>query len=166
MKTTKNAGPVLSGGNKLPDVTGRISKLSWLLDESIRLPGGFRIGWDGIIGLIPGLGDMMGLAASGYILYLAAQGGAGKVVLLRMGCNILFETAFGSIPVIGDLFDFFFKANSRNLRLLQRHVETPLRVRRVSMVWLIVFLLLILAALAGIVVMAAQIIQWLVAAAS
>jgi len=163
MKTAKQKSIALPD-NKLADVTGRISRLSWLLDESIPLPGGFRIGWDGIIGLIPGLGDLLGLAASSYILYLAAQAGTGKVVLLRMAINILLETTIGSIPVIGDLFDFLFKANSRNLRLLQRYTEAPSRVRRISVVWLLVFLLLTLAIVAGIVVLVIQVIQWLLAA--
>lgn len=148
------------------DVARRASRLAWLLDESIRLPGGFRIGWDGIIGLIPGLGDLLGLGASGYILYLAAQGGVGKVVLLRMFLNVLLETAIGSIPLLGDLFDFVFKANSRNLRLLERHAAAPVRVRRVSAAWLLGALLLGLVVIAGVVVLIVQIIQWLVALGS
>lgn len=167
MNAAKQETPELPDRNNTPaDISRRIARLSWLLDESIRLPGGFRIGWDGIIGLIPGLGDLMGLAASSYILYLAAQGGTGKVVLLRMAVNILFESALGSIPVIGDIFDFVFKANSRNLRLLQRYTEAPTHVRRVSVLWLVVFLLLTVALVTGVVVLVVQLIQWLVALSS
>ncbi len=149
-----------------PALTRRISRLSYFLDEAITLPGGYRIGWDGIVGLIPGLGDLMGLAASGYILYLAAQGGVGKVVLVRMAFNVLLESAIGSIPVIGDLFDFVFKANTRNLQLLQRYDAAPVRVRRVSVAWVIGFLLLLAALVAGIVVLVVQLLQWLIAAGS
>jgi hypothetical protein len=155
-----------SSTNLPPAVTGRISKLSWFLDEAISLPGGYRIGWDGIVGMIPGLGDLLGLAASGYILYLAAQGGVGKAVLVRMAFNVLLESAVGSIPIIGDLFDFVFKANTRNLQLLQRYDAAPVRVRRVSVAWVIGFLLLLAALVAGIVVLVVQILRWLIAAGS
>jgi hypothetical protein len=151
-----------SAANLAPSVTGRISKLSYFLDEAIPLPGGYRIGWDGIIGLIPGLGDLLGLAASGYILYLAAQGGVGKAVLVRMAFNVLLESAIGSIPVLGDLFDFVFKANTRNLQLLQRYDTAPVRVRRVSVAWVIGFLLLLAALVAGIVVLVVKTLQWLI----
>jgi hypothetical protein len=164
MSTPKQKPSALRDDDKSAKVAARVSRLSWFLDESIRLPGGFRIGWDGIIGLIPGLGDLMGLAASSYILYLAAQGGVGKVVLVRMALNILSETVLGSIPVIGDLFDFVFKANSRNLQLLQRYAEAPTRVRRVSAVWLIIFLLLMLLAIAGIVIAVVKLLEWLLLA--
>lgn len=164
MKPTDIKPPASAG--LTPRLTGRISRLSWLLDEAIALPGGYRIGWDGIIGLIPGLGDLLGLAASGYILYLAAQGGVGKAVLVRMAFNVLLESVIGSIPVIGDLFDFVFKANTRNMQLLQRYDAAPVRVQRASTGWVIGFLLLLAALVAGIVFLVVQILQWLVAAGS
>ena len=85
---------------------------------------------------------------------------------MRMAVNILLETVIGAIPVIGDLFDFVFKANSRNLRLLQRYTESPSRVRRISIVWLLAFLLLTTTLIAGMVVLVVQFIQWLVALSS
>ena len=162
MKTIKHQSSTLPHGSGREDFLRPISKLSYLLDESIRLPGGYRIGWDGIIGLIPGLGDVMGLGASGYILYLAAQGGVGKIILMRMAFNIMLETAIGSIPVIGDLFDFVFKANSRNLKLLQNYTAAPTQVRRVSAVWLALILLAVVAVFAGAAFAAIQLIRWLV----
>jgi hypothetical protein len=149
-----------------PALARRISRLSYLLDEAIVLPGGYRVGWDGIIGLIPGFGDLLGLIASSYILYLAAQGGVGKAVLVRMAFNVLLESVIGSVPVIGDLFDFVFKANTRNLQLLRRYDKAPVRVRRVSTAWVIGFVLLMMALIAGIVMLLVQILQWLVAAGS
>lgn len=166
MKTVKHPPSFPQNSSAREDFLRPISRLSYLLDESIRLPGGFRIGWDGIIGLIPGLGDVMGLGASGYILYLAAQGGVGKIVLLRMAFNILLETAIGSIPVIGDLFDFFYKANSRNLKLVQNYAAEPTHVRRVSAAWLIVIFLAVLAVFASVAFAVIQLIRWLVTAAS
>ncbi len=105
----------------------RITRLSDLMDRSIKLPGGMKIGWDGIIGLIPGFGDIFGLAVSSYILIIAMQLGATKSTLIRMMGNIGIEALVGTIPFLGDLFDFLFKANSRNLDLLSRDLSvTPM----------------------------------------
>lgn len=105
----------------------RMQRLAWLLDESIRLPGGFRIGADGILGLIPGIGDVTGAVIGSYIIYEARQMGAPRTLLFRMFGNTVLETLIGSIPLIGDLFDFYFKANSRNLKLLQYYYHRHLQ---------------------------------------
>ena len=107
------------------------------MDNAIVLPGGYRIGWDGIIGLIPGLGDVVGLAVSAWIVFGAARLGASKAILARMAGNVALETLLGSIPVLGDVFDFVFKANARNMRLLERHASEPARLERHSRGWLI-----------------------------
>lgn len=109
---------------------GKASQLSWLLDSSIRLPGGFRIGLDGLIGLIPGVGDVVGGALSAWVFYQANKQGAPKSIQLRMIFNILIDTLLGAIPVVGDLFDFMWKANNRNLALLERYQLTPLKTHR------------------------------------
>ena len=110
----------------------RLARTARLLDSSIRLPGGYRIGWDGIIGLIPGVGDLAGLALSGWILFGAARLGVPRRVLARMGANVGLEALVGTVPVLGDLFDFAFKANERNVRLAQAWLEDPVRARRRS----------------------------------
>lgn len=102
-----------------------LAKLSRFMDSSIRLPGGYRIGWDGIIGLVPGIGDAVGLGISLYILFGAQRAGASSATLTRMAANVGIETLLGSVPVLGDLFDFVFKANNRNMRLLQNQVAMP-----------------------------------------
>ena len=94
-----------------------------LLDSSIRLPGGFRIGWDGIIGLIPGIGDAAGLGLSGYLVWRAARLGLPRATLARMVGNVALESAIGIVPVVGDAFDFAFKANVRNVRLMRKALE-------------------------------------------
>lgn len=101
-----------------------IDKLSSFLDSKYKLPGtNFRFGIDPIIGLIPGLGDVTSFTFSSFlILLMAKKGASGKVVTL-MVINVLFDTIIGSIPVIGTIFDFFYKANNRNVRLLKRHYE-------------------------------------------
>jgi hypothetical protein len=110
----------------------RLQALAWLLDNSIPLPGGFRIGVDALLGLIPGIGDAMGALISAYIVNEARSMGASRSVLLRMMGNVLIETAIGSIPFAGDVFDAAFKANARNLALLQAHQFDPVKSRRNS----------------------------------
>ncbi|WP_207061471.1 DUF4112 domain-containing protein [Motiliproteus sp. SC1-56] len=110
----------------------RLRHLAWLLDSSIRLPGGFRIGLDGLIGLVPGIGDLLTAGLSSYIIAEAARMGVPKSVLARMGFNVLLEVVVGAIPLFGDLFDFVFKANERNLRLIEGHQLSPRRTRNQS----------------------------------
>jgi hypothetical protein len=81
------------------------------------------MGLDGILGLIPGVGDAATGLVGLYIIYQARQAGAPGWLLGRMVGNVALDTAIGSIPVVGDLFDVGFKANRRNLRLLRRHLE-------------------------------------------
>ena len=99
-----------------------IDYLARLMDAQFRVPGtNFRFGLDAIIGLIPGGGDLSTFAVSGYMLWIMAQNGASGYVLARMVLNVLFDTLIGSIPLIGDVFDVFYKSNMRNLRLMQEH---------------------------------------------
>jgi hypothetical protein len=116
----------------VPERLRRLQALAWLLDNSIPLPGGFRIGVDALLGLIPGVGDAMGALISAYIVNEARSMGASRSVLLRMMGNVLIETAIGSIPFAGDVFDAAFKANARNLALLQAHQFDPIKSRRNS----------------------------------
>jgi hypothetical protein len=103
---------------------GRIRKLSRLMDTAFRIPGTpFRIGWDPVIGLIPGLGDAIATAISAYILFSATQFGLPRNVLGWMVFNIGLEAVVGTIPLIGDLFDAFYKSNIRNLALLEKHLQ-------------------------------------------
>ena len=108
----------------------RLRKLANLLDNSIRIPGTKRrIGLDAIIGLIPGIGDTIGGAISAYIVYEANRLGVPKRTLLRMILNIGIETTIGAIPLIGDVFDATWKANVRNIALLDEHFNS-LKARR------------------------------------
>ena len=103
------------------DRLDRIRSLSRLLDSSIRLPiVNYRIGLDAVIGLVPGIGDAIGMLLSSYIVFEAARMGAGKSVIARMVANVALESVVGAIPVLGDIFDATFKANLRNLRLLEQ----------------------------------------------
>jgi hypothetical protein len=111
----------------------RLRRLGYLLDNSIPVPGTrFRIGIETIIGLVPGLGDLVGGGLSAWIILQAARLGAPPSLLARMGWNLLVDTAVGAIPLLGDLFDAGFKANMRNLALLEGHVRGPTAARRAS----------------------------------
>lgn len=115
------------------DSLRRVQLVATMLDDAIRIPGtDFRIGIDPIVGLVPGIGDLLGGAASLYIILQAARAGAPASVLLRMAANVGIDTLIGAIPVLGDVFDFGWKSNTRNARLLARHIEQPLGTRRAS----------------------------------
>jgi len=107
----------------------RIRRLAWLVDAAFVIPGtGFRFGLNSLIGLAPGAGDAMLGALSFYIIYQAARLGTPRALLLRMIGNVLIEVVGGSIPILGDLFDMALKANIRNIRLLESHLQaTKLR---------------------------------------
>ncbi|MFK8053811.1 MAG: DUF4112 domain-containing protein [Woeseiaceae bacterium] len=128
------------------EVPRHLKRLSHFLDNSIRLPGGYRIGWDGVIGLIPGVGDIAGLVLSLYIISQAARLNVAKSSLIRMFANVGIETVIGAIPLVGDLFDFGFKANVRNLALIDAHVAQPVKTTRTSR--LLVLLLLAIGTIA------------------
>lgn len=120
-----------------------------MLDDAIRVPGtNIRFGIDPLVGLIPGLGDLLGGAASAYIILEAARAGASASVLTRMAVNVGVDTIVGGVPLLGDLFDFAWKSNARNVRLLARHVEAPVETKRASTA-------LVAALIAGIALLAA-----------
>jgi hypothetical protein len=117
----------------IEQIRRRLGRLAWLLDSSIELPGTrFRIGLDAILGLIPGLGDLLGVLASGYIVREAARLGAPPSVLTRMAFNVAIEGLVGLIPIFGDVFDAVWKANQRNYALLEEHMRSPRRAVRSS----------------------------------
>ncbi len=130
----------------------RLRTLTRVLDDLVRIPGTrFRVGLDPVIGLVPGGGDAIGAVLSAYGLVVAARVGAPAAVLLRMCGNIALDLLVGTIPVLGDVFDFGWKANRRNLRLLERYALAPVKVSRRSRLlvgFLLASLLVLLALLA------------------
>lgn len=102
----------------------RLARLSHVLDDAIRIPGtDFRIGADAIIGLIPGVGDAAGALIGGYMIYEAHQLGAPAKVKWTMARNVGIDAVIGVIPLVGDLSDFVFRANRKNMALLQAHLD-------------------------------------------
>ena len=100
----------------------RLDRFADALDSRYRIPGtGIRFGWDSILGLVPGLGDVATLGPAGYILLEAHRMGAPNSVKVRMAANSGIDWVVGTIPVIGDILDVGLKANRRNVALLRQH---------------------------------------------
>jgi hypothetical protein len=136
----------------------RIRQLSYVLDEAIQIPGtNKRIGLDPIIGLFPGGGDTVSMLLSAYIVVEAALLGLPKATLLRMVLN-------STIPVLGDLFDTVSKANTRNLKLVDAHVNQPhfqAKVDRFFIIFLVLVLALMIASFAALIALLISLIKTL-----
>ncbi len=119
----------------------QLRQISDLLDNAIRVPGtSLGVGLDPVLGLIPGGGDVLGGLISVYIVFSAATMGLPKETLTRMATNIVFDSLAGIVPVFGDLFDVAWKANSKNMDLLENHLESP-QVSKKADSWFIFILL-------------------------
>jgi hypothetical protein len=126
--------------------------LARLLDQAFRVPGtSWRFGLDPLLGLVPGAGDLISAAIGAYGVWLAGQLGAPSSLIARMLLNLFVDTAIGSIPFVGDLFDFAFKANMRNRMLLERWLAEPRRTRRSSRALLFALAVAVFAVLAGVI---------------
>lgn len=124
----------------------RLDFLAWLLDSSIALPGTrFTIGLDAIIGLLPFLGDVIGVALSSFIVAEASRLGAPRALLMRMAFNVAIDGLVGLVPFLGDAFDAGWKANQKNVRLLNAWLDHPHRAERGNRI----FIGMLAAALAG-----------------
>lgn len=101
-----------------------VERISYLLDEQFRIPGTkFRFGLDPLMNLVPILGNIPGFLLSVLILYTIARKGFGSKIVVLMTLNIAIDSIIGAIPVIGQVFDFYYKANSRNIKLLKAHYQ-------------------------------------------
>jgi hypothetical protein len=126
-----------------------LDRLSWLMDDLIRIPGiNWRFGLDALVGLIPGFGDTVTSMVSFYILASAVRYRVPKVTLLRMGLNIGIDYLVGSIPLVGDLFDAFWKSNQMNVALLSKRATVSASEARQGRLsdWLFVALIIFLLA--------------------
>ena len=107
------------------EIEATLKRLRWLanfLDTAIRLPGGFRFGADSIIGLAPVAGDLATAAIACYFVYEGRRLGLPRSALLKMSGNVVLDLVLGATPVLGDLADTWFKANVRNLAIIEKHV--------------------------------------------
>lgn len=114
----------LSTGDDPAAIRARVEALEFLLERSFRIPGvNIPIGLDALVGLVPVLGDIVTTALGGYIVWEARNLGLSRWQLLRMGGNVAFDTVLGFVPLIGDAADFVFRSNTRNLRILKKHLD-------------------------------------------
>jgi hypothetical protein len=126
-----------------------LERLSWLMDDLIRIPGiNWRFGLDALVGLIPGFGDTATSLVSFYILVSAVRYRVPKVTLLRMGLNIAVDYLLGSLPLVGDLFDAWWKSNQMNVALLSKRATVSAEEARKGKIsdWLFVGLIIFLLA--------------------
>jgi len=140
-----------------------LERLAWLMDDLIRVPGlGWRFGLDALIGLIPGFGDTATSLASFYILASAVRYRVPKITLLRMGLNIGIDYLVGSLPLVGDLFDAWWKSNQMNIALLRKRATVSAAEARSGKLsdWLFVGLMILF--LAGLALAAAAVSIYLV----
>jgi hypothetical protein len=133
-----------------------VQALAWLLDNSIPVPGtgGRRFGIDALIGLVPGIGDAVSGAIGLIVVWRGSRMGLPRIAVTRMLLNTLVDVAVGAIPILGDAFDLWFKANTRNLRLMRRYLEVPEPSTRDD--WLAVL------AMIGVVILVLALVGWLV----
>lgn len=142
----------------------RYTLLTNLFDQAFRVPGtGWRFGLDAIIGLVPGAGDLVGALVGAYGILVARQLGAPVAVQGRMLLNLAVDALVGAIPLLGDVFDFAFKAHVRNRVLLERWLAKPHATSRASMVSLLAILAGLLAVVVGTVWLAVLGLHWLYA---
>ena len=101
-----------------------LERLAHWLDSVFEIPGiRLRFGIDALLGLLPGVGDTASALASVYILQAASKFGVSRVTIARMTLNIVVDLMVGAVPIVGDLFDVYWKANRKNVELLRRHVN-------------------------------------------
>ncbi len=144
----------------------RLRSLAHLLDNAIGIPGTpYRIGIDPLIGLLPGGGDLVMAGFSVYIVWEAARMGLPRSTVTRMVSNLVLDTVGGSVPMLGDLMDVAWKANSKNVALLEAHLEShseiPRRQKRADRGFVLLLLVGFVFLVIGISALALIVIAWL-----
>ncbi len=150
------------GAARWTAATQRSDRLAHLLDTAFRVPGTrMRFGIDPILGLIPGVGDAAGLVLSAYIVIEGWRSGASRAVLLRMLFNVAVDAIFSVVPLLGDLLDAGWKANSRNMALLKRHLADPGRADSASRAFIALVLAGLLILIAATAMGTVIVIRWI-----
>lgn len=122
--TATIAGIALPTGTDAASVRARVTAMEHLLERSFVIPGvNMPVGLDALVGLVPVLGDIVTTAMGAYIVWEARNLGMSKWNLGRMVLNVLFDAAIGAIPVVGDAADFVFRSNTKNLKLILKHID-------------------------------------------
>ena len=140
----------------------QLRRISHLLDNAIPIPGTpYRIGLDPILGLIPGGGDLIGSIFAGYIVFKSAQMGVPQETLVQMAANIVFDTVAGTVPVAGDLFDVAWKANVKNIELLDAHLGSPEQGKKADWLFVAALLLGLMLIVGGVIFLSVTLLGWL-----
>jgi hypothetical protein len=114
----------LRTGTDAASVRARVTAMERLLERSFTIPGiKMPVGLDALVGLVPVLGEIVTTAMGAYIIWEARNLGLSKWNLARMGLNVLFDTAIGAIPLVGDAADLVFRSNTKNLRIILKHID-------------------------------------------
>jgi Domain of unknown function (DUF4112) len=140
----------------------RLHRISHLLDNAIPIPGTkYRIGLDPILGLIPGGGDLIGSIFAGYVVFKSAQLGVPQETLIQMAANIVFDTVAGTVPVAGDLLDVTWKANVKNIELLDAHLGSPEPGKKADWLFVAALLLGLTLIVGGLIFLSVMLFGWL-----
>jgi len=140
----------------------RLRQISHLLDNAIPIPGTrYRIGLDPVLGLIPGGGDLISSIFAGYVVFKAAQLGAPRETLVQMAANIVFDTVAGTVPVAGDLLDVTWKANVKNIELLDAHLGSPDAGKKADWLFVAALLLGLMLIVGGVIFLSVMLFAWL-----
>ena len=146
-----------------PSRLARLRRLAFWLDAGIAVPGtSVRVGLDPLLGLVPGLGDAVGALLSAWLLVEAIRLGAPRATLARIGSNIALDALIGAVPLLGDAFDVVWKANLKNVALLERHAMDPAGAGKSDRLFVTLLVGGVLALCGGLVVGGALLTAWLI----
>ncbi|MGG6294316.1 DUF4112 domain-containing protein [Leptolyngbya sp. AN02str] len=155
------AAPIRPKSQNHTAVLRRVRTLSLVLDNAVRIPGTrFRVGLDPVLGLIPGGGDTLSTAIASYIVLEAIRLRLPRETLVKMFTNLLTDTVLGSVPIAGDVFDVVWKANARNLALLEAHFADPSPGKPASRWFLIVMAIAVIGIVVGVAVFVTLLLQF------
>ncbi|ACB54122.1 hypothetical protein cce_4774 [Crocosphaera subtropica ATCC 51142] len=140
----------------------RLHRISHVLDKAIPIPGTqWRIGLDPILGLIPGGGDTIAGTLSAYIIIESARMGLNQKVIGQMVANVLLDSLVGSVPVVGDVFDVTWKANVRNIELLEHHLNYTPENKKVNRLFLIGLSIVLILIVIGFTLLTLALVTWI-----
>lgn len=136
---------VIEPDEKLPRDLVALRRFAYLMDEAFQIPGTrIRVGIDALVGLIPGIGDVIGAVMSAWIIVGGVRHRVPSRVIARMILNVAIDLIFGAVPVAGDVFDFLFEENVKNMRLLEKHRDRRRTPRSPGQMTFLAFLVMAL----------------------
>lgn len=156
---------VIEPDEKLPRDLVALRRFAFFMDEAFTIPGTrFKVGLDAVLGLIPGIGDVIGAVMSTWIVVGALRHRVPFRIIARMILNIGVDLIFGAVPVAGDVFDFLYEENVKNMRLLEKHRDRRRPPRSMAAIAFVASLvvLFVLAMAVGVVVALLGLLVWLI----